>query len=81
MLDAQVKRWSEKSYNQLRIELSDIQRYEVESASKLYQVEIQLIENTEEYVHVLIGVDDGSLPWSIFPATADFIRRRSPAIT
>jgi len=27
MLDAKVKRWSEKSYNQIRIELSDIQSY------------------------------------------------------
>jgi len=77
VLDTEVKRWSDKSYDQLRAELLDIRDYEVEFASKLYQVEVELVENTKEYVHVIIAVDDGSLPWSIWTLTADFIQRRS----
>ena len=77
VLDAEVKRWSEKSYDQLRSASSDMQDYEVEFASKLYQVEVELLENTEEYVHVMVAVDDGSLPWSIWPLTHSFIQRRS----
>jgi hypothetical protein len=78
VLDVEVARWSEKSYDQLRAELADTQDYEVEFYSKPCQVEVELLENTEEYVHVDVRIDDGSLPWSIFPANADFIRRRSP---
>ena len=51
----------------------DVQVYEVESDSKTYQVEVELLENTATYVHVMVGVDDGSLPASLFPATTSFI--------
>ena len=54
-------------------ELRDPQVYEVELDSKKYQVEVQLLENTDKYVHVIVAVDDGSLPASVFPVTHDFI--------
>ena len=50
--------------------------YEVECDSKKYQVEIELLENTEEYVHVVVSVDDGNLPTSILPATDSFITKK-----
>jgi hypothetical protein len=78
VLDTEVKRWSEKSYDQLRVELSDIQNYEVEFASKPHQVEVELLENTGEYVHVDVRVDDGTLPWSICPVGSSFVRKRIP---
>jgi hypothetical protein len=77
VLDAELGRWSHKSYDQLRTELAEMQDYAVQFAAKLYQVEVQLVENTDDYVHVAIGVDDGSLRWSIWPVGADFIRKRS----
>ncbi len=77
MLDAEVKRWSEKSCEQLLSELRESLDYEVEYAAKQYQVEVELLENTEKYVHVLVAVDDGSLPVSIWPLTYSFIRSKS----
>ena len=53
--------------------------YEVEVYSKKYQVEIEILENTEQYVHVMVAVDDGSIPASILPVTLSFIRKKSPA--
>jgi hypothetical protein len=47
--------------------------YEVESGSKTYQVELSVLEETESYLHVSIGVDDGSLPASICPLTGSFV--------
>jgi hypothetical protein len=78
VLDTEVKRWSEKSYDQLRVELSDFQNYEVEFASKLHQVEVELLENTGEYIQVDVRVDDGTVPWSICPVCSSFVRTRIP---
>src|ERR1035441_666248 len=67
VLDAETKRWAGMSCDQLIAELHEVQAYEVEVESKQYQVEVQLLENTDEYVHVAVGVDDGSLPASLSP--------------
>ena len=79
VLDAEVGRWSEKSYEQILSELPEVKAYEIEFAAKQYQVEVELLENTAEYVHVLVSVDDGSLPASFFPLSHTFIRRKSDA--
>lgn len=81
MLDQEVQRWSAKPCEQLLSELRDIEAYEVEVDSKTYQVEVEILENTDEYVHVMVAVDDGSLPASIAPSTATFIttKPRPPA--
>jgi hypothetical protein len=74
VLDSEVKRWSAMSCSQLVSELHDLQTYEIEFDSKKYQVEVELLENTEQYLHVVVAVDDGSLPASIRPLTHSFIR-------
>jgi hypothetical protein len=62
------------SYEQLVSELREVQTYEIEVGSKMFQVEVELLENTDEYIHVMVAVDDGSLPASISPLTHTFIR-------
>jgi hypothetical protein len=76
VLDAESKRWSAKSYEQLRAELAEEQVYEVQFEGKSYQVEVTLLENTEKYLHVAIAVDDGSIPASIRPLTSSFICKK-----
>ena len=78
VLDAEMQRWSAKPLDQLLLELRDVQAYEVEQDSKTYQVEVQILENTETYLHVLVAVDDGSLPASFLPLSETFIRQKSP---
>ena len=73
VLDSELKRWSALSWEQLASDLREHQAYEVEFESKKYQVEVELLENTEQYLNVLVAVDDGSLPASISPATDNFI--------
>jgi hypothetical protein len=69
------------SYNQLVSELRELQAYEVEFDSRKYQVEVELVEDTEQYVQVMVAVDDGSLPASISPLTHSFILQKGlPAI-
>lgn len=73
ILDSEVNRWSAMSCWQLLSELHEAQAYEVELDSKQFQVEVELLENTEEYLNVMVAVDDGSLPASISPLTQTFI--------
>ena len=77
ILEREMQRWSMVSCDQLVSDLSEIKTYEVEYESKRYQVEVEMLENTPAYVHVLVGVDDGSLPASIRPETDTFICQKA----
>jgi hypothetical protein len=79
VLDAEVARWSGMSWEQLVTELHEVRAYQVEVESKRYQIEVELLENVADYVHVVVGVDDGSLPRSIVPLTHSFIRQKGEA--
>jgi len=76
VLDLEVQRWSLVPCDRLLSEVSEVKAYEVEYESKIYQVEVEILENTATYVHVLVGVDDGGLPASICPETHSFICRK-----
>jgi hypothetical protein len=71
--EAAKQRWSAMTPDQLASTLNKEQVYEVELDSKTYQVEVEMLESTEEYFHVMVAVDDGSLPASIVPETQTFI--------
>jgi hypothetical protein len=75
VLDAEIERWSAKSHDELVSALSDHQAYEVELDSKKYQVEVEVLEITEKYLHVIVSVDDGSLPVSVLPLSRSFFCR------
>jgi hypothetical protein len=80
VLDAEMQRWSAMSSNALLAALSDgVEGYEVERNSKAYNVEVELLENTDICFHVAIVVDDGTLPASMSPLTGSFIREKPAA--
>lgn len=76
ILDAETVKWSKKTCGDLIAELHETQAYQVEFESKPYQVEVELLENTDQYIHVMIAVDDGSLPASIVPSTNSLILQK-----
>ena len=66
------ERWSAKSYDGLVAELQSVVAYSVGEGSASYQVEVELLECEAEYVHVLVGIDDGG--WRAFkPLSTDFL--------
>jgi hypothetical protein len=77
VLDSEVKRWSSLPWRRLASELHDGQYYEVQLDSKTYQVEVELLEDTEQFIHVIVSVDDGSLPASIWPLSESFVRQKA----
>jgi hypothetical protein len=76
ILRAEVQRWSAKSVERIVSELSPLHAYEVHVEGRTLQVEVELLENTEKYIHVMVAVDDGSLPASLSPLTETFILRK-----
>ena len=76
VLELEVQRWSAHSYEFLIDALLELDNYTVERDSRTYQVEVQLLETTDAYVHVSVSVDDGKLPASLVPATATFVVKR-----
>jgi hypothetical protein len=55
VLDIEVQRWSAMTPEQLAATLVDKEQvYEVELDSKMYQVEVEILESTEEYFHVMV---------------------------
>ena len=80
VLDSEVKRWRAMSCGQLASELRDsLQEYQIEFESKQYNVEVELLENTDQYLHVVVAVDDGSLPASISPLCHSIIVPKAPS--
>ena len=76
VLHGELIRWSSMSCNDVLAELRTRDVYEVVAESKQYQVEVVLLEDTPEYLHVSIAVDDGSLPASIHPESQSFLCRK-----
>ena len=72
ILDAEVKRWSALSFDELLEALRDRQHYEVDFESKKYQVEVEVLEITEKYLHVAVAVDDGAPLSSVRPLSRSF---------
>jgi hypothetical protein len=77
VLDAEMTRWSGKTSDELIEALRQPENYEVEFEGGTFQVEVQLLENTDRYVHVALAVDDGVLPAAIVPASDSFTREKS----
>ena len=72
VLNSEVKRWSAKSVDELIAELPDVEVYAVVLDGKEYQVEVDLLENNDKYVHVMVAVDDGTIPSSFRPLVQTF---------
>ena len=77
VLQAELTRWSSMSCDTLLTELQNRNVYEVVAESRHYQVEVELLEDTSEYLQVNIAVDDGSLPASLHPESENFICTKS----
>lgn len=61
--DEELARWKAKSYADLQVALSDViardtccVHYDREVPGGPYQIEVQLLENEPDYLHVLVSV-------------------------
>jgi hypothetical protein len=75
-LAQEVERWSNMPWEKLLCALQDTHDYQVEVGANHYQVEVQLLENTEHYIHVSVAIDDGRLLRSMFPLSNSFVKKK-----
>jgi hypothetical protein len=76
VLNREVQRLLAMPFSQLEAALRDRQAYEVKFEANTYQVEIEILQNNDQYVQVMVAVDDGSLPASVLPLTDSFVRNK-----
>lgn len=69
VLEAELKKWQRERPSELRVALGRPVCYE---AAGGLQIEAQIVEETPQFIHVLLSVDDGSLPASLLPLSANF---------
>ena len=58
-LDQEVATWCRRSYSTLRKDLEKLVTYTRGEGLSRYVVEVQLLKNESEYLHIGIAVDDG----------------------
>ncbi|MFZ0305360.1 MAG: hypothetical protein WAL75_21905 [Terracidiphilus sp.] len=76
VLEGEAALWSKKTPDQIIAELPETKAYQIRVESVEYNVEVELLENTESYIHFAIGVEDGRLPSAIFPVSDSFILKK-----
>ena len=69
----EVEAWAAKSCDTVRGELRDVVVYEGAFGGTTYQVEVQLLEDLPEYVHVGVAVGDETLRRTIFPLCSSIL--------
>lgn len=75
-LEAEVRRWSAKSYNALREELKAAAHVECREDAPVH-LEVELLERKRDYVHVMVSVCSQSAKWSCYhPLSTSFIVHR-----
>lgn len=72
-LQREVDKWSAKSYDTLRQELKE-GPYNQADPDDAYHLEVDLVENRDDYVHVNVGVCSEKVRWScLHPLSASFL--------
>ncbi len=80
ILEAEVKKWSSKTTDEVIAELREPNCYEVSFGTKKYQCEVRLLENADAYLRIGIAIDDGTLMGSLHPFGGSFdIQKEQPS--
>lgn len=75
-LESEEAIWQAKPYSELsRMSIDDVITYEKGDGKDWYEVEIEVYELNDVYVHVGIAVDDGGMT-TFFPKSTSIIVRR-----
>lgn len=79
-LRAELVKWSAIPLSELESRIRANGVYEVKSPGGDYQVEVQVLENTPDYLHVSVAVDGGGLS-AFKPLTGSFIAYRDGRVS
>ena len=72
--------WAERSPADIVAELANPQTYCRGTSDTWHEIEVALLEATDDYIHVKTSIHDGSLVWALKPMTSSFLVYRDGRI-
>jgi hypothetical protein len=80
LLSQETLAWAERSPADIVAELAKPQSYRRGTGDTWHEIEVTLLEATDDYIHVKTSIHDGSLVWSLKPMTSSFLIYRDGRI-
>ena len=80
LLSYETLDWAERSPGDIVAELAKPQTYGRGTGDTWHEIEVTLLEATDDYIHVKISIHDGSLVWALKPITSSFLIYRDGRI-
>jgi hypothetical protein len=80
LLSQETLDWAERSPAEIVADLAKPQTYHRGTADTWHEIEVRLLEATDDYIHVQTSINDGSLAWALEPITSSFLIYRDGRI-
>jgi hypothetical protein len=80
LLSQEMLAWAERSPADIVAELAKPQTYRRGTGDTWHEIELTLLEATDDYIHVGTSINDGSLVWALKPITSSFLIYRDGRI-
>jgi hypothetical protein len=72
--------WAERSPTDIVADLAKPATYRRGTGDTWHEIEVMLLEATDDYIHVKTSIHDGSLVWALKPITSSFLIYRDGRI-
>jgi hypothetical protein len=80
LLSQETLAWAERTPADIVAELAKPQTYRRGTGGTWHEIEVTLLEATDDYIHVKTSISDGSLVWALTPLTSSFLIYRDGRI-
>jgi hypothetical protein len=80
LLSEETLAWAERPPADIVAELASPQTYRRGAGEAWHEIEVRLLEATDDYIHVSTSIHDGSVVWSLSPITSSFLIYRDGRI-
>ena len=80
LLSQETLAWAERSPADIVVELATPHVSRRGEGDTWHEIEVRLLEATDDYIHVQTSVHDGSLVWALKPMTSSFLIYRDGRI-
>jgi hypothetical protein len=80
LLSQETLGWAERPPAEIVSELATPQTYRRGKGDTWHEIEVMLLEATDDYIHVKASIHDGSPVWALKPMTSSFLIYRDGRI-
>jgi hypothetical protein len=80
LLSQETLAWAERSPADIVADLATPQTYRRGEGDTWHEIEVTLLEATDDYIHVKTSINDGSLVWALAPISSSFLIYRDGRI-